>query len=115
MIDREKSEMARLLREVKKGIRAEVRRGADTNSESNEKSRDEEEDCTTYHGRIPLVLGCPGTVTTLALCQSIENDVRSQSQLQLRQFFKLRAPCSPLSVGVVPQRRFPIRSCYTTL
>ena len=59
MIDREKNGMARLLRELKKGIRAEVngsRRGADTNSENNEKSRDEEEDCTTYHDRIPLVL-----------------------------------------------------------
>ena len=58
MIDREKNGMARLLRELKKSIRAEVdesRRGADTNSESIEKSR-EEEDCTTYHGRIPLVL-----------------------------------------------------------
>ena len=59
MIHREKNGMARLLRELKKGIRAEVdelRQGADTNSESNEKSGDEEEDCTTYHGRIPLVL-----------------------------------------------------------
>ena len=59
MIDREKNGMARLLQELKKGIRAEVnesRRGADTNSESNERSRDEDEDCTTYHGRIPLVL-----------------------------------------------------------
>ena len=58
MIDREKNGMARLLWELKKSIRAEVdesRRGADTNSESNEKSRKEEEDCTTYHGRIPLV------------------------------------------------------------
>ena len=59
MIDREKNGMARLLRKLKKGIRAEVdesRRGADTNSENNERSRDEDEDCTTYHERIPLVL-----------------------------------------------------------
>ena len=59
MIDREKNGMARLLQEFKKGIRAEVdesRRGADTNSENNERSRDEDEGCTTYHGRIPLVL-----------------------------------------------------------
>ena len=59
MIGREKNGMARMLPELKKGTRAEVdelRQGADTNSESNENSRDEEEDCTTYHGRIPLVL-----------------------------------------------------------
>ena len=59
MIDREKNGMARLLQELKKGIRAEVdesRRGAYTNSENNERSRDEDEDCTTYHGRIPFVL-----------------------------------------------------------
>ena len=49
MIDRAKNGMAKLLRELKKGIRAEIdesRRGADTNSESNEKPGDEE-DCTT--------------------------------------------------------------------
>ena len=59
MIDREKNGMERLLHELKKGIKAEVdesRRGADTNSENNEGSRDDDEDCTTYHGRIPLVL-----------------------------------------------------------
>ena len=59
MIDREKNGMARLLQELKKGIRAEVdesRRGADTNSENNERSRDDDEDCTTYRVRIPLVL-----------------------------------------------------------
>ena len=59
MIDREKNGMARLLQELKKGIRSEVdesRRCADTNSENNEKSRDEDEDCTTCHGPIPLVL-----------------------------------------------------------
>ena len=45
MIDREKNGMARLLQELKKGIRAEVdesRGGADTNSENNERSRDED-------------------------------------------------------------------------
>ena len=54
MIDREKNGMARLLRELKKGIMAAVdesRRSADTNSESNEKSRDEEEDCTNHISR----------------------------------------------------------------
>ena len=59
MIDREKNGMARLLQESKKGIRSEVdesRRCADTNSENNEKSRDEDEDCNTCHGLIPLVL-----------------------------------------------------------
>ena len=52
--------MARLLQELKKGIRAEVdesRRGADTNSDDNERSRDDDvENCTTYQVRIPLVL-----------------------------------------------------------
>ena len=59
MIDREKNGMARLLQELKKGIKAEVdesRRGADTNSENNERSRDDDENCTTYQVRIPLVL-----------------------------------------------------------
>ena len=59
MIDREKNGMARLLQELKNGIKAEVdesRRGADTNSENNERSRDDDEDCTTYHVRTPLVL-----------------------------------------------------------
>ena len=60
MIDREKNGMARLLQELKKGIRAEVesRRGADMNSEGNEKSKDDDDDenCTTYQVRIPLVL-----------------------------------------------------------
>ena len=59
MIDREKNGMARSLQELKKGIRAKVesRRGADTNSEDNEKSRDDDdENCTTYQVRIPLVL-----------------------------------------------------------
>ena len=39
--------MARLLQKLKKGIKAEVdesRRGADTNSENNEKSRNNDED-----------------------------------------------------------------------
>ena len=72
MIDRERNGMAKLLRELKRGIRVEIdesRRGANTNSESDEKSRDGEEDSTTYYGRIPLVLECPGTVTTHVLCQ----------------------------------------------
>ena len=59
MIDREMNGMDRLLQELKKGIMAEVdesRRSADTNSENNERSRYEDEDCTTYHGRIPFVL-----------------------------------------------------------
>ena len=62
MIDREKNGMARLLQELKKGIKAEVdesRRCADTNSENNEISRDDDdddEDCTTYRVRIPLLL-----------------------------------------------------------
>ena len=59
MIDREKNGMTRLLQELKKGIKAEVDeswRGADTNSENNERSRDDDEDCTTYQVRIPLVL-----------------------------------------------------------
>ena len=59
MIDREKNGMARLLQELKKVIRAEVasRRGADMNSEDNEKSNDDDdENCTTYQVRIPLVL-----------------------------------------------------------
>ena len=60
MIDREKSGMARLLQEPNKGIRVEVesRRGADTNSEVFEKSKDDEDDenCTTYQVCIPLVL-----------------------------------------------------------
>ena len=60
MIDREKNGMARLLQELKKGIKAEVdesRRCADTNSENNVKSNDDDdENCTTYLVRIPLVL-----------------------------------------------------------
>ena len=52
MIDREKNGMARLLQELKKGIRAEVesRRGADMNSEDNEKSKDDDDDenCIIY-------------------------------------------------------------------
>ena len=59
MIDREKNGMARLLQELKKGIRAEVesRRGADTNSEDNERLRDDDDEtCTTYPARRPLVL-----------------------------------------------------------
>ena len=59
MIDREKNGMARLLQELKKSIKAEVdesRRGADMNSENNERSRDDDEDCTTYQVRILLVL-----------------------------------------------------------
>ena len=61
MIDREKNGMAKLLQELKKGIRAEVesRQGADTNSEDNEKTRDDDDDdenCTTYQVRVPLVL-----------------------------------------------------------
>ena len=59
MIDREKNGMARLLQELKKGIRAEIdesRRSADTNSETNERSRDDDENCTTYQVRSPLVL-----------------------------------------------------------
>ena len=30
--------------------------GADTNSENNDRSGDEDEDCTTYHGRMSLVV-----------------------------------------------------------
>ena len=59
MIDRDKNGMAKLLQELKKGIRAEVesRRGADTNSEDNERMRDDDdESCTTYQVRVPLVL-----------------------------------------------------------
>ena len=51
--------MARLLQELKKNIRAEVesKRCADMNSEDNEKSNDDDdENCTTYQIRIPLVL-----------------------------------------------------------
>ena len=58
-IDRERNGMAKLLRELKRGIWAEIdesRRGANTNFESDENSGDGEEDSTTYHGRIPLVL-----------------------------------------------------------
>ena len=54
MIDRERNGMAKLLQELKRGIRAEIdesRRGANTNSESDQKSRDEEVDSTTHHGR----------------------------------------------------------------
>ena len=73
MIDREKNGMARLLQELKKGIRSEIesRRGADTNSEDNEKSKDDDDDesCTTYQVRIPLVPRCPGTVFTLVSLQ----------------------------------------------
>ena len=64
MIDREKNGMARLLQELKKGMRTKVesRRGADMNSEDNETSKDDDDDddddenCTTYQVRIPLVL-----------------------------------------------------------
>ena len=59
MIDREKNGMARLLQELKKGIRAEVesRRGADMISEDHDKSNDDDdENCTTYQVRIPLIL-----------------------------------------------------------
>ena len=59
MIDRERNGMAKLLRELKKGIKAEIdesRQGANMNSESDEKSGDGEEDSTTYQVRIPLVL-----------------------------------------------------------
>ena len=68
MIDHEKNGMARLLQELKKGIRAEVesRRDADMNTEDIEKSKDDDDDenCTTHQVRIPLVLWCPGTVFT---------------------------------------------------
>ena len=67
MIDREKNGMARLIRELKKGIKDEVddsKRSVNASSESAEKSRDGEEDSTTYNRRIPFVLLCPGTVTT---------------------------------------------------
>ena len=51
IIDREKNGMARLLQELKKGIRDEVdesRRGGVTRTLiNNERSRDEDEDCTT--------------------------------------------------------------------
>ena len=70
--------MTRLLQELKKGIRAEVdesRRGADTNSENNERSKDEDEDCTHISR----------THSTCALMsRHIENSFRSQ--LRLRQF-----------------------------
>ena len=59
MVDRARKGMAKLLRELKKGMRAEIdesRRDANTNSESDEKSGDGEEDSTTHHGRNPLVL-----------------------------------------------------------
>ena len=59
MIDREKNGMTRLLQELKRGIRVEVesRRGADTNSEDNERLRDDDDEtCTIYPARIPLVL-----------------------------------------------------------
>ena len=59
MIDREKNGMARLIRELKKGIKDEIddsKRCVNASSESDEKSRDGEEDSTTYNRRIPLVL-----------------------------------------------------------
>ena len=49
MIDREKNGMARLLRELKKGVFDEIdgsRQGVHASSESDEKSRDGEEDGT---------------------------------------------------------------------
>ena len=88
MIDSEKNGMARLLQELKKGIRAEVesRRGADMNSEDNEKSNDDDgENCTTYpstHSTGTLmsrhcVHTCifPGVLGTRRI---IENSFRSQ-------------------------------------
>ena len=72
LIDREKNGMARLIRELKKGIKDEVddsKRSANASSESDEKFRDGEEDGTTYHRRIPLVLSCPKTITTHAFHQ----------------------------------------------
>ena len=59
MIDREKNGMARLIRVLKKGIKDEVddsKRSVNANSESDEKSRDGEEDSTTDNRRIPLLL-----------------------------------------------------------
>ena len=59
MIDREKNGMARLIRELKKDIKDEVddsKRSVNAISESDKKSRDGEEDSTTYNRRIPLVL-----------------------------------------------------------
>ena len=96
--------MARLLQELKKGIRAEVesRRDADTNSEDNEKSRDDDDDdenCTTYQVRIPLMSRhCDHTCISSGVFGATSETI-----------VRLCALCCPLSVGVVPQRRFPIR------
>ena len=59
MIDREKNGMARLNRALRKGIKDEVddsKRSVNASSESDKKSRDEEENSTTCNRRIPLVL-----------------------------------------------------------
>ena len=54
-----KNGMSNLLQELKKNIKTKIqsRRSADTNSEDNEKTRDDDdENCTTYQVRVPLVL-----------------------------------------------------------
>ena len=118
MIDREKNGMARLLQELKKGIRAEVesRRGADTNSEDNERSRDDDdENCTTYQVRIPLYSDVPALCSHMHFFRYPQHSMNHREQFSLsvvttsETIFRLCVLCCPLSVGVVPQRRFPIR------
>ena len=102
--------MARLLQELKKGIRAEVesRRGADTNSEDNEKSRDDDENCTTYSD-------VPALCSHMHFFRYLQHSMNHREQFSLsvittsETIFRLCVLCCPLSVGVVPQRRFPIR------
>ena len=58
MIDREKNGMARLIRELKEGIKDEVdesKRSVNASSQS-ERLRDGKEDSTTYNSCVPFVL-----------------------------------------------------------
>ena len=122
MIDREKNGMARLLQELKKGTRAEVdesRRCADTNSENNERSRDEDEDCTTTHSTSALVSRhCVHTCISSGIPSTrriIENIFRFQSQLLLRWFSNSEYRVVPCLLVLFHKDSFTSRSVNTTL
>ena len=124
MIYREKNGMARLLQELKNGIRAEVDESRRVLTQTLKPMRDRETMMKTapltkyaFH----LYSDVPALCSHMHFFRYPQRSMNHREQFSLsvaatsETVFRLCVLCCPLSVGVVPQRRFPSDSINTTL
>ena len=103
MTGREKNGMATLIRELKKGIKDEVddsKRSVNASSESDEKSRDGEEDRTTYRfhfcSDVPAL--CPHTHSIRYHQHSMNHREQFSLSVMSETVFNFRTLCCPLGI-----------------